>query len=202
MLLNKTLTTINTNIEAIQSEIAALQAKLAEMQQHAQAVQSAEAAGESAIVQVRTALQMIQAVSPDDVATFKAAINAVFGSDAPIIAPQAPEPVAPTPTPNRGIDNISERDVDDWTGVEVEVVAESEIALTATAVLDPESEAKPETEHLMTYMELMEMTSEALKRLAKAKGVDGYRRMTKDQIAQTLQDSVPAGEVKQAKPQN
>ncbi|MUG99827.1 hypothetical protein F7734_49170 [Scytonema sp. UIC 10036] len=194
MLLNNTLTTIQSSIDSVQAQITALQAQLAELQHHQQAVMSVESACETAIAQVKTALQMLTSVSPDDINTFKTAINDVFGEDLPQLTasvdPVEPTPPTPAPAPTNN---------DVW-GDETQPT----IDVSAVAVMDaPQPESQPDSElHLLTFMELMELSSEQLKRLAKAKGVEGYRKMTKGAIAELLQDSIPANEIKMDKPQN
>lgn len=78
MLLQNCFDSINSQTFLHTEEIARLQAEVSRLQQHAQAVQSADKACESAVAQVRTALQMLAAICPDDVAVFRAAIDAEF----------------------------------------------------------------------------------------------------------------------------
>ena len=96
---------IATAIDATNAQIAALQAKLSELQEHQQQLLSVEQACQSALAQVGTALSMLNHVDPAEIGTFKAAVDAQFGTDAiaflesatPATAEEIePEPTAPT----------------------------------------------------------------------------------------------------------
>ena len=96
---------IATAIDTANAQIAALQVKLSELQEHQQQLLSVEQACQSALAQVGTALSMLTHVDPAEIDTFKAAVEAQFGTDAiaflePAIPTPAetiePEPIAPT----------------------------------------------------------------------------------------------------------
>jgi hypothetical protein len=98
MLLFNRLSNINAQIEFYQEQIAALQQQVTQLQLHAQEVQGAEQAADSALVQVGTALQMLNGICPEEVTTFKAAIDALFNSPLQITAATEPDaPVSPQP---------------------------------------------------------------------------------------------------------
>ncbi|MFN7809465.1 MAG: SAP domain-containing protein [Pseudanabaena sp.] len=102
----------NTKIQEIQSQVSAnsleiealllrveeLRAQNLAMENHLQQLGSAENAAESAIEQVRTALAMIKAISPDELQTFKGAIDSLFDCERPQLA-ACSEPVESDPDP-------------------------------------------------------------------------------------------------------
>lgn len=103
----------NTKIQEIQSQVSAnsleiealllrveeLRAQNLAMENHLQQLGSAESAAESAIEQIKTALLMINAISPDEVQTFKGAIDSLFDCERPQLAAVDPEP-EPEPEPS------------------------------------------------------------------------------------------------------
>jgi hypothetical protein len=91
---NATIANISHEIEDLQARIEALRIEKLELEQYHQQLGSAENASESAIEQVRTALAMIKAISPDEKATFKDALISLFTDDAdiPLLASADPEP--------------------------------------------------------------------------------------------------------------
>ncbi|MEG3972274.1 hypothetical protein QUA00_32335 [Microcoleus sp. T2B6] len=87
---------IASAIDATNAQIAALQAKLSELQEHQQQLLSVEQACQSAIAQIGTALSMLNHVDPSEIGTFKAAVDAQFGTDAiAFLEPATPEPAEP-----------------------------------------------------------------------------------------------------------
>jgi hypothetical protein len=91
---NATIANISHEIEDLQARIEALRIEKLELEQYHQQLGSAENASESAIEQVKTALAMIKAISPDEKATFKDALISLFTDDAdiPLLASADPEP--------------------------------------------------------------------------------------------------------------
>jgi hypothetical protein len=90
---NATIANISHEIEDLQARIEALRIKKLELEQYQQQLGSAENASESAIEQVRTALAMIKAISPDEKATFKDALISLFDdADIPLLASAEPDP--------------------------------------------------------------------------------------------------------------
>lgn len=98
---NVTISQISHEIEDLQARIEALRIQKLELEQYQQQLGSAENASESAIEQVRTALAMIKAISPDEVGTLKDALISLFDDDAdiPLLASADPEP-EPEPEPS------------------------------------------------------------------------------------------------------
>jgi TolA-binding protein len=90
---NATIANISQEIEDLQARIEALRIEKLELEQYNQQLGSAENASESAIEQVRTALAMIKAISPDEKATFKDALISLFDdADIPLLASAEPDP--------------------------------------------------------------------------------------------------------------
>lgn len=90
---NATISQISHEIEDLQARIEALRIEKLELEQYQQQLGSAENASESAIEQVRTALAMIKAISPDEKATFKDALISLFDdADIPLLASTDPDP--------------------------------------------------------------------------------------------------------------
>ena len=91
---NATISQISHEIEDLQARIEALRIEKLELEQYCQQLGSAENASESAIEQVKTALAMIKAISPDEKATFKDALISLFTDDAdiPLLASADPDP--------------------------------------------------------------------------------------------------------------
>ena len=88
-----TISQISHEIEDLQARIEALRIEKLELEQYQQQLGSAENASESAIEQVRTALAMIKAISPDEKATFKDALISLFDdADIPLLASADPDP--------------------------------------------------------------------------------------------------------------
>jgi TolA-binding protein len=91
---NASIAGISQEIEDLQARIEALRIEKLELEQYQQQLGSAENASESAIEQVKTALAMIKAISPDEKATFKDALISLFTDegDVPLLASAEPEP--------------------------------------------------------------------------------------------------------------
>ena len=92
-----TISQISHEIEDLQARIEALRIEKLELEQYHQQLGSAENASESAIEQVRTALAMIKAISPDEVGTLKDALISLFNdddddADIPLLASADPDP--------------------------------------------------------------------------------------------------------------
>jgi septal ring factor EnvC (AmiA/AmiB activator) len=69
--INENIKKLNTQIEALREQKLTLEIQLKELG-------SAENAAESALLQVQTAINMIQAISPDQITAFKDKITALF----------------------------------------------------------------------------------------------------------------------------
>ena len=157
---------IASAIDATNAQIAALQAKLSELQEHQQQLLSVEQACQSALAQVGTALSMLNHVDQSEIGTFKAAVEAQFGTDAIAFLESAapaetvesvePEPTAPTtPEPSAAPDDIAPA-----------------IDVAATVTDEPiEQTTKPVAPATIEKM-LNEMTIQSIRKLASVKGVD------------------------------
>lgn len=156
---------IATAIDTANAQIAALQIQLSELQEHQQQLLSVEQACQSALAQVGTALSMLNHVDPAEIGTFKAAVEAQFGTDAiaflePAIPTPAetiePEPIAPiAPEP----------------AVMPEVVPVTDIEATPAVDEPIGSIAKSAT--LGIESSLNKMTIQDIRKLATAKKVSG-----------------------------
>ena len=88
-----TISQISHEIEDLQARIEALRIEKLELEQYQQQLGSAENASESAIEQVRTALAMIDVISPAERETFKDALISLFDdADIPLLASAEPDP--------------------------------------------------------------------------------------------------------------
>ena len=90
MIFNKTVATVqnqvNQNaslIDSLQAQIEELRVQNLQLETHLQALGSAESASESALEQVRTAVTMITAIDPSQLEVLKAAIDEVFQPQEP-----------------------------------------------------------------------------------------------------------------------
>jgi hypothetical protein len=165
---------IATAIDTTNAQILALQAKLSELQEHQQQLLSVEQACQSALAQVGTALAMLQHVDPSEIDTFKAAVEAQFGTDAiaflksatpaPVetvesepTAPTAPTAPEPSATP------------------EIEPAIDVEATTTDTPATDAPIADEPEPTAPVAGIEarLNQLSIQSIRRLASKKGVNG-----------------------------
>ncbi|MEG4520998.1 hypothetical protein [Microcoleus sp. AT9b-C5] len=154
---------IASAIDATNAQIAALQAKLSELQEHQQQLLSVEQACQSALAQVGTALSMLGHVDPSQIGTFKAAVDAQFGTDAIAFLESAtptptetvePEPTAPEPSAT----------------AEIESAIDVEVTATDTPATDaPIEPATPATD---IEGKLNKLSIQSIRKLASAKGID------------------------------
>lgn len=163
---------IASAIDATNAQIAALQAKLSELQEHQQQLLSVEQACQSALAQVGTALSMLNHVDPAEIPTFKAAVEAQFGTDAiaflesatPTPAePVEPEPTAPEPTTS-----------DDEPAIDVEATIATDVTAT-NELIEPTTDIEAK---------LNKMSIQSIRKLAAAKGANG--KGTRAEIAARL----------------
>jgi hypothetical protein len=187
-LLNAKFNQIATAIETTNAQIAALQAKLSELQEHQQQLLSVEQACQSALAQVGTALSMLNHVDPTEVGTFKAAVDAQFGTDAiafleststttETVEPVEPEPTAPEPS------------------IATEIESAIDVEATATDTPATDEQIKPTTKATPPDVEgmLNKMTIQSIRKLAAAKGVNG--RGTREAIAGRLKAIVTQADI-------
>lgn len=179
-LLSVKFTQIATAIDTTNAQIAALQAKLSELQEHQQQLLSVEQACQSALAQVGTALSMLNHVDPTEISTFKAAVDAQFGTDAiaflesatPAAETVQPEPIAPT-APEPPVEP------------DVEPVIDVEVAATATDT--PIEPTDIETK-------LKKMSIQSIRKLAATKGANG--KGTRAEIAARLKAIVTESDLR------
>ena len=122
---NASIAGISQEIEDLQSRIEALRIEKLELEQYQQQLGSAENASESAIEQVKTALAMIDAISPTERETFKEALISLFADrDIPLLASASPDP---DPEPSDDAIKSGEDNFDDYSVEQLEkTLAESE----------------------------------------------------------------------------
>ncbi|MEG5066780.1 hypothetical protein QUB33_24495 [Microcoleus sp. B3-A4] len=154
---------IASAIDATNAQIAALQAKLSELQEHQQQLLSVEQACQSALAQVGTALAMLNHVDPAEILTFKAAVEAQFGTDAiAFLEPTTPAPAEQIePEPNEPTAPEPATTADTNPPIDVEATPEP------AAPSEPEPAPEPDIEQALANMPLPTLRS-----LAKSKKVD------------------------------
>lgn len=125
MLFNAKINEIQSQVSANSLEIEALLLRVEElraqnlaMENHLQQLGSAENAAESAIEQIKTALMMINAISPTEVMTFKGAIDSLFDCERPQLA-ACGEPVESAVDPEPEPEPEPSEDADDEYGFPV-----------------------------------------------------------------------------------
>lgn len=146
---------IATAIDTANAQIAALQVQLSELQENQQQLLSVEQACQSALAQVGTALSMLNHVDPGEIPTFKAAVEAQFGTDAIAFlestTPTPTEPIEPEPSATPEIEPA----------IDVEVAPAPEPA----APIEPATPADIEGK-------LNKLSIQSIRKLASAKGID------------------------------
>jgi TolA-binding protein len=193
MLLQARFNQVDIQIANVQSEIAKLQQQLSDLQTYRQNLQSVEQACESALSQIDVALLMLNNVDATEIATFKAAVDAKFGTEAIASLPAVPEvetevePVQPDApqTPAIDVDVVSEvdpgqTDTPQSPAIDVDVVPE-------TASSNGHKNGSADT--TFTASELLGFTYKELQKLAKAKGVN-CKGMKQGAIATALDGKV------------
>lgn len=174
MLLTNRINAINDQIAAYLEQIAELQTRVTDLQGHAQEVQGVEQAAESALNQIEAAINMLQVVCPEEIATFKAAIDSKF-NQLPQLAggDDTPTPTSnPTNPPNEPeiVEAIAEAIVDEPF---IEIVA----VPTATKEAHDETTTEDDTSngngyhHALTYDELSTCDAAMLVKLCALKGI-------------------------------
>lgn len=157
---------IASAIDATNAQIAALQAKLSELQEHQQQLLSVEQACQSAIAQIGTALSMLNHVDPSEIGTFKAAVDAQFGTDAiAFLEPATPTPaetIEPEPTAPIAPEPVTEP--------EIEPAIDVEVTVTDTPATD--APIKPATPATDIEGKLNKLSIQSIRKLASAKGID------------------------------
>ena len=156
---------VDASIADTQSQITALQTKLSELQDYRQQLLSVEQACQSALAQVGTALAMLNHVDASQIGTFKAAVDAQFGTDAIAFLESA------TPTPAEPVEPTAPESP---TTPEVEPVIDVEVT-TATDTPATEEPIEPAVKATTPDIEglLNKMTIQNIRKLAAAKKVSG-----------------------------
>jgi hypothetical protein len=178
---------IATAIDATNAQITALQAKLSELQEHQQQLLSVEQACQSALAQVGTALAMLNHVDPAEIGTFKAAVEAQFGTDAiAFLEPATPapaKPIQPEPTAPTAPEPSATPEIEP--AIDVQVTAGPE----PTPPTAPEPAPEVEIEQQLSKMPLP-----SLRMLAKSKSIDA--RGTKANLAARLKKLVTPADLR------
>ena len=156
---------IATAIDATNVQIAALQVKLSELQEHQQQLLSVEQACQSALAQVGTALSMLNHVDPAEIPTFKAAVEAQFGTDAIAFL----EPAIPTPAETIEPEPIVPIAPEPAVMPEVAPI----IDIEATPAIDEPIGSIAKSATLGIESSLNKMTIQDIRKLATAKKVSG-----------------------------
>jgi hypothetical protein len=178
---------IATAIDATNAQITALQAKLSELQEHQQQLLSVEQACQSALAQVGTARSMLNHVDPAEIGTFKAAVEAQFGTDAiAFLEPATPapaKPIQPEPTAPTAPEPSATPEIEP--AIDVQVTAGPE----PTPPTAPEPAPEVEIEQQLSKMPLP-----SLRMLAKSKSIDA--RGTKANLAARLKKLVTPADLR------
>ncbi|WP_016949781.1 hypothetical protein [Anabaena sp. PCC 7108] len=193
MLLLNRLNNINAQIDSYQEQIAELQRRVVELQAHAQEVQGAESAAESALVQVRTALDMITAICPDDIITFKAAIDALFAPEPLRLAAyeeiETTDPVEPNPPTN-----------DEVVDVESSPVVEDQPEANGNGNGNGNGKTDSNSYSLLaTVDDLKKIDRPTLIKLANKHKIPNFQNKTRDKLAEALAGKVTVDEITPAK---
>lgn len=215
MLLTNRINAINAQVVAYQEQIAELQAKITTLQSHAQEVQGVEQAAESALSQIEAAINMLQVVCPEEIATFKAAIDSKFNV-LPTIAPAAPltppnEPEAVEAIATKITEPQVESTVDVTSTVEPEATEEAQ-ATDATKTDAPTDDngngnddngngngSNGHNGHLLTYKDLDKVDRATLVKLADKHGIAYTTKTKKYELATALAGMVTQAEVDAAR---
>lgn len=198
MLLSNRIDAINATIESYLQDIQILQAKVTHLQSHAQEVAGAQQAAESALAQIDTAIAMLTAICPDEIATFQAAIEAKFSAPLPQLEAgkradtiEADIPAPPEPSAPEAIETTAV--VVETSEPEEESVVENPAAPTnGAAELDGNGNG-----HYLTYDELRGIKRPTLIKLANQHKIAGYKSMKQNELAIMLDGLVSPEELEQ-----
>jgi len=182
MLLEALKTQISSQIASVEAQIATLQQQLLDLQSHAQQIQSVEQACESAIAQIRTANTMIQAIAPDQVAVFKAAIDAEFTQPLGQLTAATDEPDdAQDPTPEEPM-------APETITVDVEVVAAEPDHYTNGNGNGHNGNGHNGDSNSHQPLDFSKLNWVKLRKLAAIKGING-KNMKRTEIEAALQET-------------
>lgn len=196
MLLTNRINSINSQIQSYLDQIAALQTQVTDLQAHVQEVQSVEQAAESALLQVEQAIAMLNIVSPDDIATFKQALDSKFNCVAQIAAGTdivetvvQDEPPAPTPEEPQTVEAIATV-VDDPAADEPQAATKDD----ANGVGHGNGNGNG-TGELLRYSDLDKVDRATLQKLAGQHGIIYTAKTKKYELATALAGMVTQTEV-------
>ncbi|MBD2566412.1 hypothetical protein [Anabaena lutea] len=197
MLLQSRIITVNSEIDFIQEQITALQTKLTDLQSFSQQLQSVDQATDSALNQLSSAVALINAVCPEELSTFKAAIDALMQGDRLRLAatvenedsPVTPEPVEPTPEVTVDVDPTH-------AGEQPEETPEASENHNGNG--NGKGHHKTDSDSfvmLATIEELKACERPRLIKLANKYQIPGYQNKTRDKLAELLAGKVTVDEI-------
>jgi hypothetical protein len=210
MLFNSRLQEVNSSIFAVQEQISALQAQLHDLQLFQQQLAGIDQAADSAFNQVEHAVQQILAVSPDDLAAFKAAIESLFNTPLQLPAAKlADDEVTPEPAP---IDPNNEPQ--DAHFEELTQVQETGTETTSEEVTEKEVQPSEHTENghngngnghsdsskiepVLGTEDLKKHDRPLLMRLANKQGIQGVKGKKNNQLIAELAGKVTQSDIDQ-----
>jgi uncharacterized phage infection (PIP) family protein YhgE len=211
MLFNNRLNQVNADINFIQDQIATLQAKLTELQAFSQQLSSVDQAADSAIAQVASALESISYACPEELPTFKAALEALFNN--PLRLAAAAESVdinsASNPAPHTPDNEVEIQDAEFVESEEEEVAETTETPETAEEVQPSEhtenghngngnghSESS-KIEPVLSTEDLKKYDRPLLIRLANKQGIQGVKAKKNNQLIAELVGKVTQSDIDQ-----
>lgn len=171
--------TIQNQIVSTEEQIRQLQEQLAQLQAHAQAIGSMEQAAQSALQQAQTAIAMIRQIAPDELNTFKDAVDALFEGEAIAQLPEVEE------TPTETDEPTPTEPENDTTTIDVNV--------TSDILSEVESDNSDNNSHngngnghnsSLTYDDLIVIEKGQLNEVAKAKSLN--YRCSHEQLVKNL----------------
>lgn len=223
MLLQARFNQVNDQISSYLDQIAALQAEVTRLQAHAQEIQSVEQAAESALSQIDVAISMFQAVCPEDLETFFAAIDAKRKSVPQLQAacddannnvkshvPSAPnqsETIEAIAVVVEEFDTQESSEPEDELGtIEPEQIEETKTPAHLEQTIEPDNSDRSNGNghngsngyHLLAYDELKKIDRPALLKLASAHALGNCKSKKRDELASLLDGKVTSEEVASA----
>jgi hypothetical protein len=195
MLLQNRISTVNAEIELVQEQIAALQIKLTELQSFSQQLQSVDQATDSALNQLSSAVALINAVCPEELPTFKAAIDVLMQGDRlrlEATVENEDSPVTPESVPEDVID-VETTSVDEQPEETPEASENHNGNGNGHHKTDSQSFVM-----LATTEELKQCDRPRLIKLANKYQIPGYQNKTRDKLAELLTGKVTVDEISPA----
>jgi hypothetical protein len=199
MLLQAKINTVNFQIVDIQEQIARLQAQLTDLQSFAQSLQSVDQAADSALQQVSQAVALINAVCPEELETFKAAINAMMDGEKPALpevkeVTETVESQSVEPTPEITVE-VESAPVDEQP--DVPETSEPIELQNGSGNGNGNGHHKDTDKFVMlaTIEELKACDRPRLVKLANKYQIPGYQNKTRDKLAELLTGKVTVDEI-------